>query len=170
MQFTAPQYLLGAEIERLLRGLSKQVVEILEARFKPNQYPTVEEVQDVIEKVLIENGHARVAKAYILYREERNRRRRKEVSPTEQRSEYIPWAKMWSVLDWAVDHEVNTVDKLNHMVESDQFSHLIEISEAAYDSDLAAVYEHIIEQRKDQVRLSSSPAHLPLEKQLPPTR
>lgn len=37
---------------------------------------TIEEVQDAVEKVLIENGHARTAKAYILYREERARVRK----------------------------------------------------------------------------------------------
>ncbi len=35
--------------------------------------PTVEQVQDTVEKVLIESGHARTAKAYILYRNERTR-------------------------------------------------------------------------------------------------
>jgi ribonucleoside-triphosphate reductase len=33
--------------------------------------PEVEQIQDIVEKVLIENGHARTAKAYILYREKR---------------------------------------------------------------------------------------------------
>lgn len=37
------------------------------------QKPTVEQVQDAVEKVLIENGHARTAKVYILYRAERSR-------------------------------------------------------------------------------------------------
>lgn len=35
--------------------------------------PTVEQVQDVVEKMLIESGHARTAKEYILYRAERTR-------------------------------------------------------------------------------------------------
>lgn len=35
--------------------------------------PTIEEIQDTVEKVLIETGHARTAKAYILYRERRAR-------------------------------------------------------------------------------------------------
>lgn len=33
---------------------------------------TVEEVQDMVEKVLIENGHAKTAKAYIIYRKQRS--------------------------------------------------------------------------------------------------
>jgi len=38
--------------------------------------PDVEEVQDMVEKILIENGHAMTAKAYILYREKRSSARR----------------------------------------------------------------------------------------------
>jgi uridine kinase len=53
--------------------LSRQVVALLEAQTPPDHIPTIEEIQDVVEKVLIENGHAKVAKAYILYRDERNR-------------------------------------------------------------------------------------------------
>ncbi|MBR0141579.1 MAG: anaerobic ribonucleoside triphosphate reductase, partial [Ruminococcus sp.] len=37
--------------------------------------PTVEEIQDLVEKTLIEKGHAKTAKAYILYRYERTRSR-----------------------------------------------------------------------------------------------
>jgi len=35
--------------------------------------PTVEQVQDIVEEVLMKNGHPQVAKAYILYRAERSR-------------------------------------------------------------------------------------------------
>ena len=38
-----------------------------------SESPTVEQIQDVVEKILIENGHARTAKEYILYRAERTR-------------------------------------------------------------------------------------------------
>ena len=38
-----------------------------------NQGSTVEQVEDTVEKVLIESGHARTAKKYILYRNERTR-------------------------------------------------------------------------------------------------
>ena len=51
----------GGRNRKIAEGLSKQVVEMLETRFEPNQYPTVEEIQDIVEKVLIENGHARVS-------------------------------------------------------------------------------------------------------------
>ena len=52
--------------------LAAKVCEYLEAEQSVNT-PTVEHVQDTVEKVLIENGHARTAKEFILYRAERTR-------------------------------------------------------------------------------------------------
>lgn len=52
--------------------LALQVVEYVEENLDTD-IPTVEQVQDVVEKILIENGHANTAKAYILYRAERTR-------------------------------------------------------------------------------------------------
>lgn len=54
------------------RELAQQVCDIVEAE-KPDEAPTVEYVQDTVEKVLIESGHARTAKEFILYRAERTR-------------------------------------------------------------------------------------------------
>lgn len=53
-------------------ALAEQVVEYIEERMD-KKVPTVEEIQDAVEKVLIETGHARTAKEFILYRAERNR-------------------------------------------------------------------------------------------------
>ncbi len=142
----------GGRDRTIAEGLSDQVVTLLEGRFGKKYPPSVEEIQDVVEKVLIENGHAKVAKAYILYREERNRRRKKEKSPSEQRAEYIPWAKMWSVLDWAVDHEVNTVSKLNRRIENGEMAEVVKEAEAAYAQDFQAVTDAISE-RKEAIKL-----------------
>ena len=52
--------------------LTTQVLKYLKHKYS-NQPFGVEDVQDAVEKILIENGHAKTAKAYILYRAERNR-------------------------------------------------------------------------------------------------
>ena len=49
-------------------GLTDQVVAIAERQYG-DDIADVEGIQDIVEKVLIENGHAKTAKAYILYRE-----------------------------------------------------------------------------------------------------
>jgi ribonucleoside-triphosphate reductase len=56
-------------------NLAKQVEDAISKKFHPNSIPAVEEIQDVVEKILIESGHARVAKAFILYREQHRRSR-----------------------------------------------------------------------------------------------
>jgi len=53
------------------KKLSEMVVKTLEEQLKPGEIPTVEQVQDIVEKVLIDQGHAKTAKAYILYRQKR---------------------------------------------------------------------------------------------------
>jgi len=61
----------GGRDRELARQLSNKVVENLKERFGNHTVPSVEEVQDTVEKVLIENGHAATAKSYILYRQKR---------------------------------------------------------------------------------------------------
>lgn len=50
--------------------ITRQVGGILSVLYKDDRVPTVENVQDLVEKILIENGHAQTAKAYILYRKQ----------------------------------------------------------------------------------------------------
>ncbi len=59
----------GGRDRRIAERLSNEVVKILEEKYA-NQTPSVEDIQDIVEKVLIERGHARTAKAYILYRKQ----------------------------------------------------------------------------------------------------
>ncbi|MBO3833213.1 MAG: hypothetical protein FGF51_07545, partial [Candidatus Brockarchaeota archaeon] len=58
----------GGKDRSLAEMLSNQVVERLERQLKPGEIPHVEQVQDLVEKVLVENNLYNVAKAYILYR------------------------------------------------------------------------------------------------------
>src|SRR3989338_5415547 len=59
----------GGKDRKLTRQLSDKVVADMEKLGK--EMPSVEEIQDIVEKVLIEEGHAATAKAYILYRQQR---------------------------------------------------------------------------------------------------
>ncbi len=60
----------GGRDRKIAEELSNRVVSILEEKFV-DKIPTVEEIQDIVERVLIESGRARTAKAYILYRQKR---------------------------------------------------------------------------------------------------
>ncbi len=56
---------------QLATEFSKEVFRRLQKKIKKGAIPAVEEVQDVVEQVLIEKVHPRIAKAYILYRQHR---------------------------------------------------------------------------------------------------
>lgn len=73
--FKAAQAVSGKE-RSTAENLTKQVIEAVERQLKPEEIPTVEQVQDVIEKILVETGHYKTAKGYILYRQKRTELRR----------------------------------------------------------------------------------------------
>jgi uridine kinase len=129
-------------------ALAQQVVSLIEATTPAGKIPTVEDVQDRVEKVLIENGHAKVAKEYILYREARSRKRRGEADQSSRPSKNIPWAKIWHVLDWAVDHRVNTVSGLNERLSRGEFADIVQEAECAYHEDIKNAVQAIADRRE----------------------
>lgn len=68
--FQAAKAVGGSDLKRA-KYLSDQVAQLLGEKHQDHT-PTVEDAQDVVEKVLIENGHAKTAKAFILYRQQRS--------------------------------------------------------------------------------------------------
>lgn len=61
----------GGKNKRLSEDLTRLVLGELNKNFGGGKLPEVEDIQDTVEKVLIENGHYRTAKAYILFRQKR---------------------------------------------------------------------------------------------------
>lgn len=71
----------GGSDRKECRRLSSLVVQELCMNYAQTlEPPTVEGTQDLVEKILIHQGHAAVAKAYILYREKRNQIRLEKTS------------------------------------------------------------------------------------------
>lgn len=64
----------GGEDRQTAMEITLEVLKFLKQNYN-GQLFTVEDVQDAVEKVLIEKGHAKTAKAYILYRASRTRLR-----------------------------------------------------------------------------------------------
>ena len=71
-----------AEEAKQVDGVTESVVHTLDEQFIDN-YPTVEIVQDIVEKKLMERGFYDVAKGYILYRKAHDDARREEQAKLE---------------------------------------------------------------------------------------
>ena len=100
------------------KRLSDRVVQILNRRFKKGEIPHVEQIQDIVEEVLILEGLAKTAKAYILYREQR-RRIREAVAVSEEAVDKVD--QYLEKLDWEVQENANmafSLQGLNHYVVS----------------------------------------------------
>ncbi len=96
------------------KRLSNKIIRILNRRFKENELPHVEQIQDIIEEVLILEGLVDTAKAFILYREQR-RRIREAVAVSEEAVERID--QYLGKLDWEVQENANmafSLQGLNH--------------------------------------------------------
>lgn len=61
----------GEANRNLSQDLAQKVFVRLKKKIPKKDIPTVEGIQDIVEQVLIETGHAKIAKAYILYRQHR---------------------------------------------------------------------------------------------------
>lgn len=99
----------GGEDYSKAENLCEQVVDILKRDFQ-GKVPHVEEVQDIVEKVLIENGHAKTAKAYILYREKRTASRESNAligATIKMFSDYL------GDMDWLIKENANTQKSIN---------------------------------------------------------
>ncbi len=96
------------------KKLSNRVVQILNRRFKKEEIPTVEQIQDIVEEVLILEGLVETAKAFILYREQR-RRIREAVKTSEEAVDRVD--QYLEKLDWEVKENANmafSLQGLNH--------------------------------------------------------
>ncbi len=100
------------------RRLSNEVLKILNRRFKKDEIPQVEQIQDIVEEVLILNGFVETAKAYIIYREQR-RKLRETAKTIDESVEMVD--KYIQELDWQVKENANmaySLQGLNEYVKS----------------------------------------------------
>ncbi|HEB01380.1 MAG TPA: ribonucleoside triphosphate reductase [Candidatus Portnoybacteria bacterium] len=98
----------------IAQRLSNKVVEELNKRFKKEEIPSVEKIQDLVEEILIDQDYAETAKAYILYRDQR-RKLREVKKPIDLMDDYL------QDIDWEVHENSNmaySLQGLNNYIAS----------------------------------------------------
>jgi ribonucleoside-triphosphate reductase len=103
---------IGGTNEKMSEEITERILKFIDEKYK-DKVPSVEQVQDAVEKVLIEEGHAQTAKSYILYRERRSQvREDKSVVVNVQNTigEYL------NKLDWRVNANSNQGYSLGGMI------------------------------------------------------
>jgi len=84
--------------------VTEKIVGVVNRRFKLNEMPEVEQIQDIVEEILILEGFVETARSYILYREQR-RRIREAAATVDESTDKID--KYIQELDWQVYENAN---------------------------------------------------------------
>lgn len=92
--------------------IADKVNQLINIRFKEEEIPTVEQIQDIVEEALILEDEIEAAKAYILYREQRRRIREQEIVSEEAVDRIDNYLEK---LDWEVRENSNMTFSLQGM-------------------------------------------------------
>ena len=134
------------EAERLSRLVETRVSESYST-----QIPTVEDLQDIVESALMENGHGNVARAYIIYRLKRTEVREAKRGAIEA-TDNIPYKLIYEVLRWNMEHGCESIAGLNTIIEEGNYPDLVLACEERYANECRAAGKRVLEHGED-VRL-----------------
>ncbi len=107
----------GEKNDKLAEELSDKAIEIINKKFHVRSIPAVEEIQDVVEEILIDSKNLKIAKAYILYRDQHRQLRELNVENHEEKlmQDYLGKS------DWRLRENSNmnfSVQGLNNYISS----------------------------------------------------
>jgi ribonucleoside-triphosphate reductase (formate) len=101
----------GKNYEPLTREMTAKIVREISKHVSEDGLISVEDIQDLLEKVLVEDGHYRTAKAYIIYRKQHETLRdmKKLFSNVDKIEQYI------NLNDWRIKENANMAYSLQGM-------------------------------------------------------
>jgi uridine kinase len=127
------------------------LVEQRTAESYTGQIPTVEDLQDIVESVLMENGHVKTARAYIIYRQKRTEVREAQRGAVEA-TDNIPYKLIYEVLRWNIEHGCESIAGLNRIVEEGNYPDFVVACENRYQNECRAAGKRMLDHGED-VRL-----------------
>jgi len=97
--------------------------------------PSVEDIQDVVESILMLNGHTAIARKYIIYRNQRAMARAAKAYQFEI-TDNVPYKKIYEVLRWNMEHYCDSVESLNRIIAKGKFKDLVADVEQRYQEEI----------------------------------
>jgi uridine kinase len=107
------------------------------------QIPTVEDLQDIVESVLMECGHMKTARAYIIYRHQRNVIREAQRGAVEA-TDNIPYKRIYEVLRWNMEHRCESIHGINQIIEEGAYPDLVAACEERYTHECRAAGNQVL--------------------------
>jgi len=141
----------GSANTELAGSMALKVEQALIGTYGSTTMPSVEDIQDVVESVLMENRLSRIARQYIIYRNQRAMARAAKAYAFEV-TDNVPYRKLYEVLRWNMDHQCESVHSLNRVIASKQFPDLVKACDERYRGEIRTAAERIL-QHRDKIRI-----------------
>ena len=125
-----------------------RLVEQRTAESYANQVPTVEDLQDIVESVLMEKGHIKTARSYIIYRQKRTEVREAKRGAVEA-TDNIPYKLIYEVLRWNIEHGCESIAGLNQIMEEGNYPDLVTACEERYGNECRAAGKRMLDHGDD---------------------
>ncbi len=129
------------------RALAERMAERVEAAltqaYTGNMLPSVEDIQDIVEQVLLNKQHTDLARNYTAYRRQRAMLRATRATSFEI-TDNIPYKKIYEVLLWNMAHHCEDVEGLNALVTGGGLPDLITAAEQRYADECAVAAEAML--------------------------
>ncbi len=133
----------GASDRVLAESIAAEVELALTAAYHGDMLPSVEDIQDIVEKTLIEQHQTKLAHNYITYRSQRAMRRATKAIAFEV-TDNIPYKKIYEVLLWNMAHHCESVEALNDHIRKGSFPALVRASEDRFSAEIQVATEAIL--------------------------
>ena len=139
---------IGKPNRKLAKAMAAKVEEALVATYHGDALPSVEDIQDVVENILMVHHHTKVARDYIIYRHQRAMTRAARAYAFEV-TDNVPYKKIYEVLRWNMDHQCDSVASLNRIIARKEMPDLIAATDRRYTEEAHAAAVRIIEDLDD---------------------
>ena len=141
----------GTPNRELAESLSSQVELTLQDAYRGDMAPSVEDIQDIVEKVLLENKQTKLAQNYIAYRRQRAMRRATKAYSIEV-TDNIPYKKIYEILLWNMAHHCESAESLNELIRKGSLPDLIQASEDRVSGEIQLAGEAMLA-RANELRM-----------------
>lgn len=129
---------------KIADSMAEKVEAALISTYGSDTMPSVEDIQDVVESVLMESRLTRIARNYIIYRHQRAMARAARAYAFEV-TDNVPYKKLYEVLRWNMDHQCDSVPALNRIIANGKFSQLVKQVDARYKDEVNLAAARILE-------------------------
>jgi uridine kinase len=141
----------GAADRTLAESMAENVETALGHAYSGEMIPSVEDIQDIVERVLLDNHLTKIAHTYIAYRRQRAILRATRAYSFEI-TDNIPYKKIYEVLVWNMAHRCESVEGLNAIIDNGSLPDLVRAAEQRYTDEVNLAAQAVVA-RASELRL-----------------